>query len=125
MCWYASLSELIVVLSATSRGLEATFQWSHDSRYYLTAKTTGIPIALEKPGSAVSNKHRFMIKSSNTCRDCVTIKSVATGRYLASTKDGQVISTTNRKLRSTLFNLHTCNPALIILCPFMDVSCAN
>ena len=40
-------SDLQVVLSATHRGLEATFQWSHDSSYYLTAKTTGTPIVLE------------------------------------------------------------------------------
>ena len=59
MCWYVSLSELILVLSSTNRGLEATFQWSHDSRYYLTAKTTGIPIALE-----VSTPARDTVTSS-------------------------------------------------------------
>jgi hypothetical protein len=171
-----SSTDLKVVLSSKNLRLEATFQWSHDNRYYLTAKSIGNQLSLEvsivpkqlqtsptawlelhslhrsyfpknlkgviqilylyniyififkqKPGSSITNNHRFIIKSSNTpgCRDCVTIQSKATSRYMSSGTNGQVVMTTNRKLNTALFSLHTCDPILIMMCGFMDVSCQN
>ncbi|XP_031555443.1 uncharacterized protein LOC116292300 [Actinia tenebrosa] len=113
-----------VVFSTSSRGLTATFQWLHNTTYYLTARTTGNPLVLERPPS-ITDSQKFLVKSTRTpgCIDCVSLQSKATNKYLATSTTGVVTTTTNRNLNSVLIRLDVCDKSYIAICKYINIMC--
>ncbi|XP_032230862.1 uncharacterized protein LOC116614217 [Nematostella vectensis] len=105
---------------SVGRSLQTAFQWKKNTDYYLAVNTTSQQLQLEKISGGLGPKHKFVMKSAPvgdgiaSCIECVTLKSVANGLYLATTDTGAISMTTSRKMYSAFFKWEVCPYSLDI-----------